>query len=178
MRNGSCALSRPSSGTARSTCPQSYGFRISSAAQILESKPCTNVPIRCLLCPTDIYHWRYNMWQNLNDRHPDWRTILQSTGSKDVQAFSQEILISSEEESQIGIPSNKHNDWSTVMRELADRRCMSCRPQIEDCHGASPRSGRTAKAPPGAYGAPIHLHYNHPLPNTSKSNLFQSDIFS
>lgn len=180
MRNGSCALSKPLSGTATSKCPQAYGFRISSASQISETKPCTNVPLRCLLCPTtDTYHWKYNMRQHLDDRHPDWRGTIHS-GSKEFRAFQQEIAISSEEEARIGIPEAKHGDWSVVSQDMYDRRRMNYMHHTEDCHGASPTTERRIRASPGAYGAPVRLYYNH-SPHTISENSFSPshcDVFS
>lgn len=49
-----------------SSCLQAYTFSIAS------SKPCTNVPIRCTLCPE--IHWKYNLLNHLTERHPSWQS--------------------------------------------------------------------------------------------------------
>ncbi|KAJ7254251.1 hypothetical protein C8J57DRAFT_1076384, partial [Mycena rebaudengoi] len=67
MTNNSCTIGIQS-GKASSSCLDAYPFMVSAASNSSTSKPCTNVPIRCVLC--DDIHWKYNMEQHLKERHP------------------------------------------------------------------------------------------------------------
>ncbi|KAJ7938920.1 hypothetical protein B0H13DRAFT_1581618, partial [Mycena leptocephala] len=70
MSSGGCTISIRSGNKASSTCSEAYEFAIKSASNSSGAHPCTNVPIRCILCQ-DV-HWKYNMEQHLRDRHPKW----------------------------------------------------------------------------------------------------------
>jgi hypothetical protein len=54
-----------------------YGFSIAAASKISASKPCTNVPTRCTLCPE--VHWKYNIFNHLTERHPSWQSQVNTT---------------------------------------------------------------------------------------------------
>ena len=43
-----------------SNCVYSHKFNMKSARTPTKSSPCTNIPIRCPLCPTEEYIWKYN----------------------------------------------------------------------------------------------------------------------
>ncbi|KAJ7703986.1 hypothetical protein B0H17DRAFT_1228185 [Mycena rosella] len=70
MTNGGCTISIRSGNKASSSCPEAYEFAIKSALTSTAAHPCTNAPIRCILC-ADV-HWKYNMEEHLRDRHPKW----------------------------------------------------------------------------------------------------------
>ncbi|KAL1740304.1 hypothetical protein HDZ31DRAFT_17556, partial [Schizophyllum fasciatum] len=53
-----------------STCPLAHPFMVKPATNASQSRPCTNVPMRCRLCPA--VHWKYNMVTHLSERHPGW----------------------------------------------------------------------------------------------------------
>ncbi|KAJ6603056.1 hypothetical protein B0H10DRAFT_2079922, partial [Mycena sp. CBHHK59/15] len=97
--NGGCTTGIKN-GKLDSNCPLTYAFMISAASQFRETRPCTNVPIKCPAADCDQFHWKYNFQQHLEDRHPQWRLIL----SHD---FLSAIQISSAEQQALGIP---HDD--------------------------------------------------------------------
>ncbi|KAJ6611504.1 hypothetical protein B0H10DRAFT_1809400, partial [Mycena sp. CBHHK59/15] len=74
-------------GKASSSCPDAYGFRVSSAATSSASKPCTNVPMKCILC--EEFHWKYNIQCHLRDRHPRWElTVSKDTREQFISKHS------------------------------------------------------------------------------------------
>ncbi|KAJ6602124.1 hypothetical protein B0H10DRAFT_2081471, partial [Mycena sp. CBHHK59/15] len=56
-----------------------------------DTRPCTNVPIRCPLECNQI-HWKYNFQSHLEERHPQWRQILPSSLVSTIQINSAEQL--------------------------------------------------------------------------------------
>lgn len=60
-----------------SSCSQAYAFSITAASKVSCSKPCTNVPTRCTLCPE--VHWKYNIPNHLTNRHPLWQSQVNAT---------------------------------------------------------------------------------------------------
>ncbi|KAJ6562907.1 hypothetical protein B0H10DRAFT_1844462 [Mycena sp. CBHHK59/15] len=98
MKNGVCSI-RIIHGKATSSCPEAYQFLVSAASKSSGAKPCTNVPIHCLLCSET--HWKYNIALHLADRHPSWEL----TASTNIAAgLSDKILISHDEECRLGVP--------------------------------------------------------------------------
>ncbi|KAJ7938681.1 hypothetical protein B0H13DRAFT_2554499, partial [Mycena leptocephala] len=67
--NGGCSIAIRG-GKAASSCHEVYEFQIAAASKSTAAKPCTNVPLRCTLCPDT--HWKYNMAAHLADNHPGW----------------------------------------------------------------------------------------------------------
>lgn len=67
-----CNIGIGTGNKATSNCPAAYSFSISHAAKVSVSKPCTNVPMRCSLCPQTTIHWSYNMPKHMEATHPDW----------------------------------------------------------------------------------------------------------
>ncbi|KAF7313021.1 hypothetical protein MKEN_00987000 [Mycena kentingensis (nom. inval.)] len=63
-------------GKARSTCPLAYKFLVRAAASCSDTKPSTNVPIKCPYMHCDEIHWKYNFPQHLDRRHQNWRQNL------------------------------------------------------------------------------------------------------
>ncbi|KAJ6630142.1 hypothetical protein B0H10DRAFT_2362241 [Mycena sp. CBHHK59/15] len=63
---------------------------ISAASQFCETRPCTNVPIKCPAADCDQFHWKYNFQQHLEDRHPQWRLILSHDFLSAIQISSAE----------------------------------------------------------------------------------------
>ncbi|KAJ7857218.1 hypothetical protein B0H13DRAFT_1463441, partial [Mycena leptocephala] len=88
------------SGKTDSNCPCAYAFLISAASQFRENRPCTNVPITCLLLGCTEIHWKYNFVQHLDKQHPSWRELLPSS-------FLPHIQISRAEQRALGIPDSK-----------------------------------------------------------------------
>ncbi|KAI5821656.1 hypothetical protein K523DRAFT_257947 [Schizophyllum commune Tattone D] len=98
--NGSCSVGIVMHGKtpkASSSCPCAYAFKIDAASHVSKSKPCTNVPLRCPLCP-DV-HWKYNMEQHLAEKHPDREGRLSNE-------FLQLICITMDEKSKLGVPED------------------------------------------------------------------------
>ncbi|KAJ6453052.1 hypothetical protein DFH09DRAFT_861331, partial [Mycena vulgaris] len=50
MTNGGCTIGIRSGNKASSSCPEAYEFAIKSALTSTAAHPCTNAPIRCILC--------------------------------------------------------------------------------------------------------------------------------
>ncbi|KAJ7190741.1 hypothetical protein GGX14DRAFT_339820, partial [Mycena pura] len=63
-------------GKAQSDCPFHYPFSITPASKISQSKPCTNVPIKCPFPNCNAVHWKYNFRLHLEHRHPNWQNFL------------------------------------------------------------------------------------------------------
>ena len=56
---------------ANSHCPNLVKFNYTVAAVADKSHPCSNVPVQCMLCPSDMPSvWRYNMLEHLKSKHP------------------------------------------------------------------------------------------------------------
>jgi hypothetical protein len=141
-----------------SSCLQAYNFKICAASKISDKKPSTNVPIQCRLCGE--VHWKYNIRRHLQERHPSWETNMSATEFK---TFSDNILISSDEETRLGISENLHG-CSIVMSEVYDNRRMNALPTVRDIRGDSPR--RTRQSVP-IYTVPppfTLLYQTAPLP--------------
>ncbi|KAK7007094.1 hypothetical protein R3P38DRAFT_2554208 [Favolaschia claudopus] len=82
-----------------SQCPSTYPFMISTAKKFLSTRPCTNVPIACVMVGCNETHWKYNYKQHLAERHPDWQRLIPVT-------FLPELQISREELLELKIPSH------------------------------------------------------------------------
>lgn len=56
---------------ANSRCPNLYKIQLKTAAKFSRKSPCTNIPLRCPLCPkqSDCI-WKYNMRAHLENQHP------------------------------------------------------------------------------------------------------------
>ncbi|KAL1724627.1 hypothetical protein EV714DRAFT_171519, partial [Schizophyllum commune] len=65
-----CTVAFGDRNTAASDCKYAHPFMIKPAANVSRSRPCTNVPMRCVYCP--LIQWKYNMKRHLNERHPGW----------------------------------------------------------------------------------------------------------
>ncbi|KAF7328555.1 hypothetical protein MVEN_02543200 [Mycena venus] len=79
MSDRGCTISIVS-GKAISSCPERYQFQVKAALKSSSTKPCTNAPLKCSLCPET--HWKYNMLQHLQERHPTWQvTMPQHSGA-------------------------------------------------------------------------------------------------
>ncbi|KAJ7825304.1 hypothetical protein B0H14DRAFT_2295165, partial [Mycena olivaceomarginata] len=65
--NGGCSIAIRS-GKAVSSCQEVYEFQITAASKSTGGKPCTNVPVKCTLCPET--YWKYSMTTHLADNHP------------------------------------------------------------------------------------------------------------
>ncbi|KAK7055697.1 hypothetical protein R3P38DRAFT_3565250, partial [Favolaschia claudopus] len=74
-----------------SKCTISIAALKSSAA-----KPCTNAPLVCNLCSET--HWKYNMLQHLQERHPTWDKTMDPSSLSVLRA---KLAISQEEESRL-----------------------------------------------------------------------------
>jgi len=72
-----CSIGIGTGNEALSSCPQTYGFSIAAASKVSASKPCTNVPTRCTLCPE--VHWKYNIFNHLAERHLSWQSQVNAT---------------------------------------------------------------------------------------------------
>ncbi|KAJ7823382.1 hypothetical protein B0H13DRAFT_1570011, partial [Mycena leptocephala] len=83
-------------GKLDSECPSVYSFMITAAGHFRDTRPCTNIPIKCPLDCNQI-HWKYNFETHLRERHPQWRQILPP-------GFLSTIQISSAEQQALGIP--------------------------------------------------------------------------
>ncbi|KAL1713428.1 hypothetical protein EV715DRAFT_167478, partial [Schizophyllum commune] len=69
--DGACSIELLPGGTkAASSCPRAHNFTISTTAKVYNSKPCTNVPMRCAFCKE--VHWKYNLPRHLQDKHIGW----------------------------------------------------------------------------------------------------------
>ncbi|KAJ7718615.1 hypothetical protein B0H14DRAFT_2243068, partial [Mycena olivaceomarginata] len=100
--NGSCKMGIKN-GKLDSECPSAYPFMISAAGQFRETRPCTNIPIKCPLECNQI-HWKYNVQTHLQEGHPQWRHILPSS-------FILTLQISSADQKVLGIPSDRVLEW-------------------------------------------------------------------
>ncbi|KAF8054223.1 hypothetical protein FPV67DRAFT_1763516 [Lyophyllum atratum] len=56
---------------AKSTCPNKVSFSYAVAAESAPTSPCSNVPLRCPVCPaTATAVWRYNLLHHMRNKHP------------------------------------------------------------------------------------------------------------
>ncbi|KAJ6608018.1 hypothetical protein B0H10DRAFT_1816716, partial [Mycena sp. CBHHK59/15] len=117
-----------------SSCPHSYPFQITAASKSSAAKPCTNVPMRCDLC-TDI-HWKYNMMQHLQDRHPTWETTMPAPNR---DALASKISIT-REEYRLGVPEPAQ---TAAARTVDDTTTGQKRPPSSPA--GSPRRSRILK---------------------------------
>ncbi|KAJ7463934.1 hypothetical protein FB451DRAFT_1491961 [Mycena latifolia] len=98
MNDGICQL-RIKSGKVDSDCPSTYAFRISSAAEFRQTRPCTNIPLQCPLNCNHM-HWKYNFPMHLEAQHPTWRQLVSPK-------FIEQITVTRAEELALGIPEAK-----------------------------------------------------------------------
>ncbi|KAJ6613550.1 hypothetical protein B0H10DRAFT_214469 [Mycena sp. CBHHK59/15] len=90
---GTSSCSRGARGAWRSS-RTARSCRRSSRSKFSDKRPCTNVPIKCPLDCKEI-HWKYNLLQHLEKRHPSWRELISPPP---------EIQISAAEQRALGIP--------------------------------------------------------------------------
>ncbi|KAL1746378.1 hypothetical protein HDZ31DRAFT_81278 [Schizophyllum fasciatum] len=90
-------------GTVNSSCPQAYGFRISTAKECGPNRPCTNVPIVCPLQCGET-HWKYNLQTHFEQRHPSWAAMIQDE-------VKTRVRITALEQTALGIPSSHVRVW-------------------------------------------------------------------
>ncbi|KAJ7936419.1 hypothetical protein B0H13DRAFT_1589586, partial [Mycena leptocephala] len=151
MTNGTCTIGIRSGNKATSTCSEAYKFAIKSASNSSGAHPCTNVPIRCILCQE--VHWKYNMEQHLRDRHPEWE-LTKSRGERD--AFSSTFAISESERLKLGVPET--SPASPVQSEQSDAL-------LNDSRGQK-------RLPTSPAGTPRHtrvLRVTHPAAQSSRT---------
>ncbi|KAH6916952.1 hypothetical protein BKA70DRAFT_1089861 [Coprinopsis sp. MPI-PUGE-AT-0042] len=163
--NGACEI-RVEGGKAISKCPQAYNFLIKAALKISQSKPCTNVPMKCNFC--DETHWKYNIRRHLSARHPSWN---EQTG-KGVDELVKNMLITELEEVQMGIPPERLGSMAVMNTLIADDRKSRIPLSIRDKHGDSPRRDRTLPSMDTRHiPIPFALQGRHPpgVPQSSDS---------
>jgi len=69
LTNGANAGYQVNSKTSR--CANMISFSYGVASMSSESSPCSNVPVKCSLCPNDgPAVWRYSMKQHIKEAHP------------------------------------------------------------------------------------------------------------
>ncbi|KAJ7925362.1 hypothetical protein B0H13DRAFT_1556603, partial [Mycena leptocephala] len=98
MSNSGCTIDIPS-GKAMSSCSEKYQFQVKAALKSSGTKPCTNAPLKCSLCPET--HWKYNMAEHLRERHPTWEVTMPQHARSEL---SSAIAISHNEECRLGVP--------------------------------------------------------------------------
>ncbi|KAF7290639.1 hypothetical protein MIND_01304100 [Mycena indigotica] len=94
------------SGKAQSDCRDHYPFLVSAISKVTNANPCTNIPVSCPFSNCGQVHWKYNIIQHLNDRHPTWRDIIRAD-SKLIPA----LTVSREEQLALDIPLNHITEW-------------------------------------------------------------------
>ncbi|KAF8890599.1 hypothetical protein BD779DRAFT_1438361, partial [Infundibulicybe gibba] len=71
LRKGKGAASSAQIDMERSRCPNLLKFSYRSAASSTSLAPCSNVPISCPLCASDLAAvWKYNMKAHFSKHHP------------------------------------------------------------------------------------------------------------
>ncbi|KAF9042836.1 hypothetical protein BDZ89DRAFT_1009191 [Hymenopellis radicata] len=100
---GTCKL-KIVGGFTSCECAYTYRLQIKAASRVSASKPCTNVPVVCVISGCGETHWKYNMPRHLNDRHPSWDKNLSEAA---LQSFVSKITISRAEEVAVGIPEDQ-----------------------------------------------------------------------
>ncbi|KAJ7120361.1 hypothetical protein C8R44DRAFT_877797 [Mycena epipterygia] len=101
MADGACDISI-ASGKAISSCSEWYQFQIKAALKRSDAKPSTNTPLKCPLCPQ--VHWKYNMAQHLQDKHPTWDVVTEESQRRVLRTM---ITLSDEEQIKLGVPPAK-----------------------------------------------------------------------
>ncbi|KAJ7743351.1 hypothetical protein B0H16DRAFT_1561498 [Mycena metata] len=153
MINGGCTIGIRSGNKASSTCSEAYEFAIKSALTSSAAHPCTNAPIRCILCQ-DV-QWKYNMEEHLRDRHPKWEL---TKSRSDREAFAAMFCIPELECRSLGAavrvsppsPGQSEHSDAPVATAVGDSRGQK-RPSVSPA--GTPRISRVLKiSPPGADG--------------------------
>ncbi|KAL1671130.1 hypothetical protein EV122DRAFT_185145, partial [Schizophyllum commune] len=101
----SCGISIKS-GSAHSSCPRTYAFKLHAARKFDVKRPCTNVPVVCTLPYCGETHWKYNFRQHFTERHPTWLSQLPLDSE-----LANAIRIGGEEQAVMGIPKNQILVW-------------------------------------------------------------------
>ncbi|KAI4519147.1 hypothetical protein K525DRAFT_206789, partial [Schizophyllum commune Loenen D] len=125
-----CTVAFGARKTAASTCQSAHPFMVKPAANMSHSKPCTNTPMRCRLCP--MVQWKFNMTTHLRERHPGWETRAEIDSE-----FRHSLIISDEEAAilpSFGLPGGR----GTVSASAPKKRAAPLPPALES----------TAKSPP------------------------------
>ncbi|KAJ6534562.1 hypothetical protein B0H10DRAFT_1859255 [Mycena sp. CBHHK59/15] len=133
-----------------SSCPEAYRFKIAAASKSSASKPCTNIPIACILC--NAVHWKYNMDTHLRERHPSWELTVPKAKQDD---FLAKICISDNEALRLGIPGRGHSTPTGDMSESED----AFRPEKERGTKRGPRA-----SPAGTPRRPRRMRMSEPTP--------------
>lgn len=63
----------------KSSCANMLGFSYSVAEESTQTAPCSNVPIRCPICPetnATPVHWRLNLEQHMKSRHREISNLV------------------------------------------------------------------------------------------------------
>ncbi|TRM59533.1 hypothetical protein BD626DRAFT_633076 [Schizophyllum amplum] len=147
-----CSVGFGAKNTAVSTCSQAHSFMIKSAAKASRAKPCTNVPMRCRLCP--MIQWKYNMSTHLRERHPGWKP-------RDVvdDEFVKALTISEQEATELPL-FGKATAQGKGSSRLKRRRSPS--PSVEEATARSAKQPKTAHissfAPPADAWDPWSSH--------------------
>ncbi|KAF8185751.1 hypothetical protein K438DRAFT_1936875 [Mycena galopus ATCC 62051] len=97
MSGTNCTVGIAAGKKVISSCPDSYSFQITAAAKCTAGKPCTNVPIRCVLCQEA--HWKYNMGCHLREQHPSWEATMSKESR---ESLLSNISITRDEEFRLG----------------------------------------------------------------------------
>ncbi|KAJ7861119.1 hypothetical protein B0H14DRAFT_3619975 [Mycena olivaceomarginata] len=103
MLNGGCSIAIRS-GKAVSSCQEVYEFQITAASKSTGGKPCTNVPVKCTLCPET--YWKYSMTAHLADNHPDWERTA-TTDTREVLTAKIKLAEGEEERLKAEMPSGR-----------------------------------------------------------------------
>lgn len=60
----------------KSVCKNLIKIQLRKAGTYLQTSPCTNIPMKCPLCPPDADAvWRYNLRQHIEVRHPGYSPV-------------------------------------------------------------------------------------------------------
>ncbi|KAJ6624086.1 hypothetical protein B0H10DRAFT_1943560 [Mycena sp. CBHHK59/15] len=118
MCGGTCQIAIKG-GKADSDCPSAYPFLISAAKKFLPTRPCTNVPIICAMMDCKETHWKYNFNRHLDERHPDWKTLIPTH-------FIEQVHISREEQLALKIPAHKAIEWPSISATFTPAATSHC----------------------------------------------------
>ncbi|KAK7015800.1 hypothetical protein R3P38DRAFT_2786721 [Favolaschia claudopus] len=93
---------------------------VKAALKSSAAKPCTNAPLGCSLCSET--HWKYNMLEHLQERHPTWDKTMEKS---DLTAFRAKLAISEEEENRLRPQTSQpaassQTDTARTKRRLED----------------------------------------------------------
>jgi hypothetical protein len=174
MTSGGCTIGIRSGNKATSTCPEVYEFAIKSASTSSGAHPCTNSPIRCILCQ-DV-HWKYNMEQHLRDRHPKWEL---TKSREDREAFSSTFAISDLERRNLGVV--EVSPPSLGQSESADGSVGDARGQkrLPVSPAGTPRRSRILRiSAPGSDGSRTVTVAISSKPVRTLKTVSDSDIFT